>query len=214
MYIPASFREDRLDVLHDVIQKHSFGTIVSTGEAGLMASHLPFLLDPAAGRFGTLAYHLARANPHWRDWSEGSEVMVMFRGPHAYVSPTWYVSREAVPTWNYIAVHAYGIPRMIEGGGDLLQLLQRLTARSEGDSREAWQVPWPDDYVEKMMGAIVGFRLEITRLEGKFKLSQNRSAEDAAAVIGTFERSTSADERALADLMAEALGAPAAERRR
>jgi len=113
MYIPEAFREDRLDVLHSLMREHSFATIVSSGEAGLMATHLPLLLDATRGPKGTIVGHMARANPHWQDFRGDVEALMIFQGPHGYVSPSWYTTPYAVPTWNYVAVHAYGRPRLI-----------------------------------------------------------------------------------------------------
>lgn len=205
MYVPASFREDRVEVLHDVMRANSFGTIISTGADGLVATHLPFLVSPEPAPHGRLAAHLARANPHWRDWTDGQEVLVIFQGPHAYISPNWYVSKEAVPTWNYVAVHVYGTPRLIEDPEEVLSLLRDLTRANEGDGPAAWQVPWPDGYVEKLMRGIVGFTLTITRLEGKFKLSQNRAPEDARSALTELARHDDSTEQAAARLMADAL---------
>ncbi|HEX2172192.1 MAG TPA: FMN-binding negative transcriptional regulator [Dehalococcoidia bacterium] len=208
MYIPNLFREDRPEVLHEVIREHSFATLVSTGAAGLMATHLPLLIDPDRGPQGTLIGHFARANPHWRDLTDGREALAIFQGPHAYISPTWYVEPNNVPTWNYMAVHAYGAPRLIHDEAGLLRILRSLVATYEGESDGAWRMPWPDDYVGKLIRGIVGLEIEITRLEGKFKLSQNRSRPDFAGAVAGLERQGDPTGLAVADLM-KTRGGPA-----
>lgn len=190
MYVPPSFSEEDLGALHAVIREHSFATLVSRGGEGPFASHLPFLLDAEAGRCGTLRGHMARANRQWRDFEAGVEVLVVFQGPHAYISPSWYRTELSVPTWNYVAVHAYGKPRLIEGESAAVELLREMVATYEGSLPQPWSMDrLPADFVDKLVTAIVPFEMEIERLEGKFKLGQNRSDEDrrgVAAALGAL----------------------------
>jgi transcriptional regulator len=189
VYIPKAFEENRQDVLHAFIQQYSFGIVVSQGTEGIIATHLPLLLEPEWGPLGTLSGHVARANPHWRSMESGEELLAIFQGPHAYISPSWYEARLSVPTWNYVAVHAYGRPRLIEDATSLRGLLERLVVTHEASFDRPWPFDLPQDYVEQMMRAIVGFEIEITRLEGKYKLGQNRTSTDqAGAIAGLLEQ--------------------------
>ena len=163
------------------------------------ATHLPFLLDSQRGPNGTLLAHMARANPQWHDFNSEQEVLAIFQGPHAYVSPSWYEIELSVPTWNYAAVHAYGIPRIIEDSEELYQLLKILIETHEAQFENPWPFQLPDDYLQKMMRGIVGFEIEITRLEGKFKLSQNRTASEREIVIAALQESP--DTQPVAELM-------------
>jgi transcriptional regulator len=187
MYIPAAFREDRLDVLHDLIRQNSFGTVVSHGADGMVASHLPLLLDSEPGPHGTLRGHLARANPQWREFQNEQEALVIFTGPHAYISPSWYQAELSVPTWNYAAVHAYGIPRLVEGD-ELYAILDAMVRTYEAPLDKPWALQLPDDFLSRMMKGIVGFEIPITRLEGKLKLAQNRSNADQQGVVEALMR--------------------------
>jgi transcriptional regulator len=198
MYIPAAFREARLDVLHALIREHSFGTLVSSLEEGLFATHLPFLLDSATGDYGTLLGHMARANPHWRELGR-AESLVIFQGPHAYISPSWYVTQPAVPTWNYSAVHAYGTALLIEDPRRVRHLLEQTVRTFDAYGWSTDTVA--EEYIEKMSKAIVAFEIGITRIEGKRKLSQNRPVEDALGAVAGL-RSTGDDlSQALAEDM-------------
>ncbi len=206
MYIPPAFAEDDLHRLHTVMRQYSFATLVTQGSEGLQASHLPFLLDPERGPYGTLLCHMARANPQWRAFGDEGEALVVFQGPHAYISPTWYRTELSVPTWNYVAVHAYGQPKVLTEPERALQVLERLTATYEG----GFQRPWftgrlPADFVRRLLNGIVAFEIEITRLEGKFKLGQNRSAEDRTGVVKALEAEDDPLARAVAHLMGEGL---------
>ena len=188
MYAPAAFREERLPVLHEFIQENGFAAVVTSGPAGLTASHIPVDLDPAAGPYGTLRGHLARANPQWRELDGVRETLVIVEGPHAYVSPSWYAAKRehgrVVPTWDYVAVHAWGKAQAFDDRERLRSVVESLTARHEGARPTPWRLDdAPADYVEAMLGAIVGFEMTIERLEGSWKLSQNRSADDRRGVI-------------------------------
>jgi transcriptional regulator len=196
MYIPTAFRADDRSALYDLIDRHGFGTLVSVIDGTPFATHLPLLLD--RGR-GVLLGHVARANPHWHALAGSAEALAIFHGPHAYVSPSWYAPAPAVPTWNYAAVHVYGTPRLLDEAG-LRDLVGRLVEQYESGRARPWTMDLPEDYMGKMLRAIVGFEIPIERIEGKFKLSQNRSTEDRAGVIAALAAG-SAEERALAEFM-------------
>jgi transcriptional regulator len=187
MYLPPHFRERRTEVLHDFIERHPLGMLVTSANGAPVADHVPMLLIPHLGPHGTLQGHVARANPLWRSTADGGEVLVVFRGADAYVSPSSYPSKredgKVVPTWNYAVVHARGRIRFFEDEARLHALVSKLTDHFEGPRPKPWSVAdAPDDYVRAMLRAIVGFEIEITDLAGKFKASQNRSAEDRTGV--------------------------------
>ena len=199
MYIPKAFREDDISTLHTFMEAYSFATLVTQHEGMPFATHLPFLLDPERGPNGILLAHMARANPQWHDFASAQEVLVIFQGPHTYISPSWYEVELSVPTWNYAVVHAYGLPHLIEDGEELYKLLKTLIQTHEAHFEKPWPFQLPDDYLQKMMRGIVGFEIEITRLEGKFKLSQNRTETERENVIAALQESTNT--AALAELM-------------
>jgi transcriptional regulator len=193
MYLPSHFEETRVDVLHALIREHSLGMLVTNAVYGLEANHIPFELDPEPAPFGTLRCHVARANPVWQSMSGTSAAMIVFRGVEAYVSPSWYATKhqhgKVVPTWNYAAVHAYGTPRVITDPVWLRTLVQSLTDRYEATRVDRWRVAdAPAEYVDKMLTAIVGIEVPITRLIGKLKLSQNRTPADRAGVVTGLRR--------------------------
>ena len=183
MYIPKLFRETDQAALHDLMRANSFATLISQHDGVPYASHLPMLLQADAGPHGTLVGHMARANPQWREFDPGQEVLTIFQGPHAYVSPSWYETELSVPTWNYAVVHAYGTPRVIEDRAALYDILKAVVQMYEAPFEQPWPFAVPADFVDKMMRAIVGFSIPITRLEGKYKLSQNRPLEDQQRVV-------------------------------
>ena len=199
MYIPKAFREDHINTLHKLMREYSFATLITQHEGVPFATHLPFILDAQRGPNGTLLAHMARANPQWHDFASAQDVLVIFQGPHAYISPSWYEVELSVPTWNYAVVHAYGLPRLIEDGEELYQLLKTLIETHEAQFEKPWPFQLPDDYLQKMMRGIVGFEIEITRLEGKFKLSQNRTEAERENVIAALQESR--DTLAVAELM-------------
>ena len=199
MYIPKAFREDDLNTLHKFMREYSFATLITQHEGVPFATHLPFILDAQQGPNGILLAHMARANPPWHDLVSEQEVLVIFQGPHAYVSPSWYEVELSVPTWNYAVVHAYGIPRLLEDNEELYKLLKILIETHEAQFESPWPFQLTDDYLQKMMRGIVGFEIEITRLEGKFKLSQNRTEAERENVIAALQ--VSADTLAVAELM-------------
>ncbi|OEZ51292.1 protease synthase and sporulation protein PAI 2 [Janthinobacterium sp. MP5059B] len=189
MYTPASFREERLDVLHGLIAAHPLGALVRHDDYGLCADHLPFEIaapTPEAP-FGILRAHVARANPLWRGAGGNDECMVIFQGPHAYITPAWYAEKQRsgkeVPTFNYAVVHAHGPLRAIDDAAWLLGLVERLTARHEAGLATPWQVAdAPAGYIEKLLKAIIGIEIPLTRITGKWKLGQNRSMQDQASM--------------------------------
>lgn len=204
MYIPAHFHENDMRILQQFIQEYSFGILVTQHEGMPVANHLPFLLDIGRGSQGVLRAHMARGNAQWRMLDEKTEVLVIFQGPHSYVSPSWYRDNvaESVPTWNYAAVHAYGTPRLVEDSTELLRILQASVAEHEAQFASPWHLEMPDESLQKKLKAIVGFEIEITRLEGKFKLSQNRSMDDQQRVIAALGEAMSPD---TAELMRQRL---------
>ncbi|XXF07268.1 FMN-binding negative transcriptional regulator [Pseudomonas sp. D2-3] len=208
MYVPAAFRQNDLAAMHKEIIDCRLATLISSGESGLQASHLPLLLRADEGRYGTLYGHLARANPHWQILAEGGEALVVFSGADAYVSPSWYPAKaehgKVVPTWNYIAVHAHGRAEVFDDAERLLALLGALTDRHERPRPQPWAIDdAPRDYIAGMLRAIVGFALPIERLEGKWKLGQNRSAADQAGVKSGLDASADPRDGALAQRMSD-----------
>ena len=206
MYLPSAFRQDDLAELHAQLQASPFALLTSAGATGVQASHLPLLLAPDEGEFGTLYGHFARANPHWRDLQGGAEALAVFSGPDAYISPGWYPAKaehgKVVPTWNYIAVHARGPVELIEEPERLLQIVSRLSDQHESGRERPWAVSdTPREYLDSMLRAIVGFALPIRRLEGKWKLGQNRSAADQQGVRDGLASSLSPGDRELAARM-------------
>jgi transcriptional regulator len=186
MYIPKFNVVTDTALLHELMRAFNFATLVTTHEGAPFATHLPFLIYPEIGAQGTLVAHMARGNAQWTDVAQGQqgqEALVIFQGAHTYISPSWYAEPVSVPTWNYTVVHAYGVPRVIEDEARVREVLQALVDRHEGELEEPWQMELPEEYLRKQQRAIVAFEIPIARLEGKFKLSQNRSAEDRRRVI-------------------------------
>lgn len=201
MYQPPLFREDRLPVLHGLIRANPLGLLISVGEEGPVANPLPFLLDAAASPNGTLQAHLAKANPQWRSLHQGQEVLVVFQGVDRYVTPSWYATKretgKVVPTWNYAIVQVRGPVRVIEDRAWLAGQIAALTDRQEGGRADPWAVAdAPEDFVAGQIKGIVGLEIEIARVEGKWKVSQNRPAADRAGVVAGLE--AEGDERSLA----------------
>ncbi|MHC8369357.1 FMN-binding negative transcriptional regulator [Pseudomonas sp. MDT1-85] len=206
MYTPSNFAIDDLNELHQQILDTRLAVLVTHGEQGLQASHLPLLLNVDQGPNGTLYGHLARANPQWRELQNGAEALVIFAGADAYVSPGFYPSKaehgKVVPTWNYVAVHAYGAAEVFSDADRLRNVVSGLTDRHESGRPNPWKVAdAPANYIDGMLKAIVGFALPIQRLEGKRKLSQNRNAADIAGVREGLAASPDVHDQALAHLM-------------
>jgi transcriptional regulator len=206
MYLPKEFKQDDPAALRAALARPGLATLVSLGTEGIEASHVPMLHDEAPAPFGRLCGHIARANPQWRRAVPGSQALAIFLGPDAYVSPAWYETKrrtgKVVPTWNYAAIHAYGALSFFDEPARLLALVTRLTERSEAPRPAPWAVgDAPADYIGGMLKGIVGFELAIARLEGKWKMSQNRPAEDQAGVIAGLAREGGPAEAAVAEVM-------------
>jgi transcriptional regulator len=205
MYVPPLFKEDEVPILHEAIRRTGLATLVTYGADGMEASHVPLLLDPDPAPYGTLLGHIARSNPQWQRVDASIPALAMFLGPEAYISPGWYATKKTtgkvVPTWNYVAIHAYGTIEYHHDKVRLLDIVRRLTERHEAERPAPWAVTdAPTDYLDGMLGAIVGFALPIDRLEGKWKMSQNQPAENRTGVIAGLKDK---GEDAVADLVAE-----------
>lgn len=204
MYIPKSFAQTDLAVLHQFMQANNFAALISQDEnGGLVATHLPLMVDTERK---VLIGHLARANSQWKSLSPSREVMVIFQGPHTYISPSWYEQAANVPTWNYAVVHAYGTPQLIEDPAEIYAMLNDLVDHHETGFETPWHVEPQRAHAEKLIPAVVGLEIEITRLEGKYKLSQNRSEADQRRVIETLSNSNYVPDQQVAELMREGRG--------
>ena len=203
MYIPENFKETNPERIAELVKSHPFGMLVTAPEGVPFISHLPFLVESTAGAHGKLLGHLARANPQWQHLAARLEVVVVFQGPHAYVSPSWYAS-PGVPTWNYAVVHVYGKARLIERETELEDLITQLTHVYESHRPNPWTPNLAGERHAKLLSMIVGFEIEITDVQAKFKLSQNRSAEDQQRVIEELSQSSNPLEVSVAKLMAGA----------
>lgn len=206
MYLPRHFEEQRVEVMHELIRARPLATVVTQAADGLNANHIPLLLSESPAPFGTLQGHVARGNPVLADLARGTECLAIFHGPDTYITPSWYETKKetgkVVPTWNYAVVHAYGVLRAVEDTVWLRGLLERLTAHNEAAFAKPWAVSdAPPDYVEKMMQAIVGIEMVITRLLGKWKVSQNQPAQNRAGVIEGLESSSQPHALAMARLV-------------
>jgi transcriptional regulator len=200
MYVPPHFAETDLGMLHEFIERHSFGLIVSQVGGEPFATHIPLLLDRAAGPNGTLVGHVARANPQWRELA-GQTALAVFSGPHAYVSPTWYESEKVVPTWNYVAVHASGPVQLVEDRAGVLDIVERSVSVYEANMPRPWKLEEDSTFIDRLLGQIIGFRIEIARIEGKWKLNQNHPAERREKVVAALLAQGDPDAVAVAELM-------------
>jgi transcriptional regulator len=210
MYLPKSFEPPDTDTLQQFLRAHSFGVLVTVTSHGLDGNHLPFVFDPEPSPYGTLRGHVARANPIWRECESGVDALAIFQGPDSFISPSWYPTKQetgaVVPTWNYIVVHAHGTVRAVQDAGWLRANVEALTNRHEASREAPWAVSdAPADYIQKMVGAIVGIELPISRLIGKWKLSQNRSERDRAGVVEGLLREGSESASRMAGLVKGAL---------
>jgi len=188
MYTPKHFAEPRTDVLHDLIRSHPLATLVTLSSNGLNANHIPLHLSDQPGPFCTLNGHVARGNPIWHDIAKDVEVLAVFHGPNAYITPSWYPSKAksgmVVPTWNYVVAHAYGKLRVIDDAAWLRSHLELMTAHNELGFANPWRLEdAPSDFIEKLIGFVVGIEITVTRLSGKWKTSQNQPAENKIGVI-------------------------------
>ncbi len=208
MYSPSQFEETRIETLHALIRAHPLGTLITLGRAGLEVNHIPFEVHPDPAPFGTLRAHVARANPVWRDFSADVGAMVVFQGPSAYITPSWYATKretgKVVPTYNYAVVHAYGPMRAIEDRSWLRALVGRLTDRFESARAQPWRVTdAPADFVDNLLGAIVGLEIPLSRLVGKWKMSQNRPAADHPGIVEGLRETQAPDAVEVAKLVEE-----------
>ena len=206
MYIPKFNAVTDTAQLFDFMRQFSFATLVTAHDGLPYATHLPFLVYPDRGPTGTVVAHMARANPQWRDFAGGDdaaqrEALVIFQGAHTYISPSWYAEPASVPTWNYMIAHAYGVPRIIEDEARVREALRALVDLHEGGFEEPWTMDLPEDYLLKMQRAIVAFEIPIARLEGKYKLSQNRSEGDQRRVIERLSAAPDTNAREVGEQM-------------
>ena len=203
MYLPEHFKETNPQRIAELVKSYPFGMLVTAPEGVPFISHLPFLFESTAGAHGKLLGHLALANPQWQHLAAHREAWVVFQGPHAYVSPSWYAS-PGVPTWNYAVVHLYGKARLIENEAELEGLITQLTYVYESHRPSPWEPNLAGERHAKLLSMIVGFEIEITDVQAKFKLSQNRSADDQQRVIEELRQSSNPREISVAKLMAGA----------
>jgi len=199
MYRPSKFIENDESLLHQLISDHSFAVIVTVENGGPIANHFPILIKQEGVR-STLIGHMARANPQWKSFESGKEILVIFQGPHTYVSPSWYGPGVQVPTWNYAAVHVYGVPKILSHE-ETYQVLEDMVQKYESRFQNPWKLDLPEKDKQQMLNAIVGFKIPITRMEGKLKLNQNRTDEDRESVMNTLSKSSEPMDRAVGELM-------------
>ena len=207
MYIPKVHEENRIEVLHDLVESQPLASLVTMGKSGLFASHLPMVLERESAQHGLLKGHLSRANQQWRDFLPSVEALAIFSGPQHYITPSWYPEKletgRVVPTWNYAVVHAYGHLKVIEDAAWLLDHLKSLTSIHEAASPQSWKVSdAPADYIESLVKGIVGLELPIERLEGKWKVSQNQSERNRIGVVEGLERLDTPESLAMKALVA------------
>ena len=206
MYLPKLFKEEHVEVMHELIRQHSLATLVTAAPDGLTANHLPMLIDPDPAPYGTLRFHVARANPVWREFEAKTDALAIFAGPQGYITPSWYATKretgKVVPTWNYVVVHAYG-PLVIHDDSEWLRaFLTRLTGKNESPRAQPWLVTdAPADYVDARLKEIVGIEMPVRRLEGKWKMSQNRVPRDRAGVVEGLRAAADEQSAAMAGLV-------------
>lgn len=209
MYLPGHFEQSDVAAMHTLMRARPFATLVTLSSAGLNANHVPFVLLSDPSPLGTLRGHVARANPVWRDFSKDVEALVIFHGPNTYITPSWYATKpqtgKVVPTWNYAVVHAHGALRVVDDSAWLRTQIEALTAHNEASFAKPWKVSdAPGDYIENMIRHIVGIEIVITKLLGKWKVSQNQPAENRAGVIAGLNETGAPDALLVADLVAAA----------
>lgn len=202
MYTPSYYNEKDRSTLIEFMQAHNFATLVSSSNNMPIASHLPFIVDKADEKI-ILTSHIARANPQWKTLLN-NELLIIFQGPHAYISPSNYEKKQNVPTWNYMAVHAYGKAKIIENHYEVVSLMERIIKHFENDFIQQWKT-LSAEYIDGMLKAIVCFEIEITKLEGQFKLSQNKTKQEQQTIISNLEKSENPIEQALAQEMKKKL---------
>jgi transcriptional regulator len=211
MFMPDHFRVEDVTEMHALMRAHPFAALVSMTPSGLYGTHLPTVLKNE-GPNGTIECHLARANPHWKDLAKGEEAMMIFQGAEGYITPNWYATKaqtgKAVPTWNYAIVHAYGRPAIMNDTDWLRRHVTELSDQQERTEGHPWKVSdAPESYVDVMLRGIVGFRFEITRLEGKSKMSQNRETQDRLGVIDGLKARASGDDLEIAETVSRKMQA-------
>jgi transcriptional regulator len=211
MYVPGHFEETRVDVMHELIRAHPLATLVTLSCGALNANHIPLHLSDFPGPFGTLRGHVARANPLLHDLAGNAESLAIFHGPDAYITPSWYATKkehgEVVPTWNYAVVHAHGSLRVVDDAGWLRAQLEALTAHNEAAFPQPWAVAdAPHDYVERLLGAIVGVEMVVTRLVGKWKVSQNQPTRNQHSLVAGLRGNGAEQSLAMANLVEAAAG--------
>jgi transcriptional regulator len=200
MYLPAVFAEHDQTRLHGFIEQNSFGLLVTQTDGAPFASHLPLLLDRSAGPLGTLIGHMARPNPQWRE-AGGQTALAIFSGPHAYISPTWYEAPHVVPTWNYLAVHVYGSVQIVEDEDALLAIVRDTVQVYERTMPQPWSFDGSKTFVERLLAQIVGFRIKIEKIEGKWKLNQNQPVERREKVVLALQQQAGENAQAIATMM-------------
>jgi len=207
MFQPTPFQEQRIPVMHDLMRAHPFASLISYGSDGLSADHVPLVVHESGSEHGTLRGHIAKANPLGKSVDAAADVLAIFQGPHHYVTPAWYVSKQEhgkiVPTWNYAVVHAYGPMRVIDDADWLLAQVQSLTSQHEAGRNQPWAVnDAPTNYIEKMLRGIVGLEIPISRLSGKWKVSQNKSDADREGVAKGLKEEATTSALQMVDLIA------------
>jgi transcriptional regulator len=200
MYIPKAFEVNDKTKLVNFIRDNSFGILFSQEESGPLATHLPFLMDAKTGENGVLIGHMAKQNPHWNKLN-GKEVLVVFPGPHAYISASWYNEPNTVPTWNYVAVHVYGTVRIIEKNEERVERMEKMVNFYESSMPTPWNAQFNDEFIDRLMNGIVVFEISINKMEGKWKLSQNHSIERQQNVINGLKASNKYDSATIAKMM-------------
>ncbi len=211
MYLPKHYAVTDRQQLHDFIKGNGFGILFSGNGPEPVASHLPFILDESAGEQGTLLSHMAGANRQWRH-ADGQQVLTVFQGPHTYVSPTWYQDPETVPTWNYVAVHVYGILKVVQDQERIQNILARITDYYEASLPQPWQAEFTSEYAQQMVKRIVAFEIEIDKMQGKWKLNQNHPEERRRRVVDVLKTMPDDNSRGIVTLMEPGLeSADAAE---
>ena len=200
MYVPRHYAVTDRQQLHDFIKGNGFGIMFSGNGPEPVASHLPFILDESAGEQGTLMSHMAGANRQWRH-ADGQQVLTVFQGPHTYVSPTWYQDPETVPTWNYVAVHVYGILKVVQDQERIQNILARITDYYEASLPQPWQAEFTSEYAQQMVKRIVAFEIEIDKMQGKWKLNQNHSEERRRRVVDVLKTMPDDNSRGIVTLM-------------
>jgi len=204
MYLPRHYAVTDRQQLHDFIKGNGFGILFSGNGPEPVASHLPFILDESAGEQGTLLSHMAGANRQWRH-ADGQQVLTVFQGPHTYVSPTWYQDPETVPTWNYVAVHVYGILKVVQDQERIQNILTRITDYYEASLPQPWQAEFTSEYAQQMVKRIVAFEIEIDKMQGKWKLNQNHPEERRRRVVDVLKTMPDDNSRGIVTLMEPSL---------